>query len=130
MSSRTNRPSYHYKKPSSNNGDLRIPVTFYTSTVTEGVYGRDKSFDKAFYSLAQAYSPSFKDIEISTSKEMIAKLTLKIRDPLDSYYPKNSHFVEVHDRRLQGKKWQIIDVRPDFDNRDFLVIVIGGGRDS
>lgn len=129
MSFQSNRPNYSYKKPSSTNGELRTPVSFYTAQVEEGVYGRDKSFEKVFYSFAKAYSPSFKDIEISTSKEMVAKLTLKIRDPLDDYYPESSHFVEVHDRRLEGRKWQIIDVRPDFDNRDFLVVVIGGGRD-
>ena len=60
---------------------------------------------------------------------MKAKMTLKIRDPLSDYQPKNEHFVEVGDSRLSGEKWQIIDVRPDFDNRDFLIVVIGGGQD-
>ena len=125
----TNRPSYRYKKPEAQNGDLRTPLTFYTSKVEEGFHGRDVSHEKAFYTMGQVYSPSFKDIEIATGKSMKAKMTLKIRDPLSDYQPKNEHFVEVSDNRLNGEKWQIIDVRPDFDNRDFLIVVIGGGQD-
>ena len=129
MSYQTNRPSYRYKKPEAQNGDLRTPLTFYTSKVKEGVDGRDVSYKKAFFTMGQVYSPSFKDIEIATGKAMKAKMTLKIRDPLDDYQPDNRHFVEVEDLRLKGKKWQIIDVRPDYDNRDFLIVVIGGGQD-
>lgn len=124
-----NRPSYRYKKPEAQNGDLRTPLTFYTSKVEEGLHGRDVSHEKAFYTMGQVYSPSFKDIEIATGKSMKAKMTLKIRDPLSDYQPKNEHFVKVGDNRLSGEKWQIIDVRPDFDNRDFLIVVIGGGQD-
>lgn len=129
MSYQTNRPSYRYKKPEAQNGDLRTPLTFYTSKVEEGVDGRDVSYKKAFCTMGQVYSPSFKDIEIATGKALKAKMTLKIRDPLDDYQPDNRHFVEVEDLRLKGKKWQIIDVRPDYDNRDFLIVIIGGGRD-
>lgn len=129
MSHHTNRPSYRYKKPESQNGDLRTPITFYTSKVKEGVDGRDMSYKKAFYTMGQVYSPSFKDIEIATGKSMKAKMTLKIRDPLTDYQPENRHFVEVGDIRLVGKKWQVIDVRLDYDNRDFLIVIIGGGRD-
>ena len=118
MSYQTNRPSYRYKKPEAQNGDLRTPLTFYTSKVEEGLHGRDVSHEKAFYTMGQVYSPSFKDIEIATGKSMQAKMTLKIRDPLSDYQPKNEHFVEVGDNRLSGEKWQIIDVRPDFDNQD------------
>ena len=88
MSYQKNKPQYRYKKPEAQNGDLRTPLTFYTSKVEEGLH-----------------------------------------DPLSDYQPKNEHFVEVGDSRLSGEKWQIIDVRPDFDNRDFLIVIIGGGQD-
>ena len=124
-----NRPSFRYKKPEAQNGDLRTPLTFYTSKVEEGVDGRDVSYKKAFYTMGQVYSPSMKDIEIASGKAMRAKMTLKIRDPLADYQPENQHFVEVEDIRLTNKKWQIIDIRPDYDNRDFLIVIIGGGQD-
>lgn len=129
MSYQSNRPHYRYKKPEATNGELRTPVTFYTSKVAEGLDGRDVSHEKVFYTMGQVYSPSMKDIEIATGKAMKAKMTVKIRDPLSDYQPDNRHFVEVGDIRLKDKKWQIIDVRPDYDNRDFLIVVIGGGRD-
>lgn len=122
-------PSYRYKKPEAQNGDLRTPLTFYTSKIKKGVDGRDVSYERAFYTIGQIYSPSMKDFEIATGKTMKAKMTLKIRDPLTDYQPESRHFVEVEDIRLDGKKWQVIDVRPDFDNRDFLIVIIGGGRD-
>ena len=129
MSYQKNKPQYCYKKPEAQNGDLRTPLTFYTSKVEEGLHGRDVSHKEAFYTMGQVYSPSFKDIEIATGKSMKAKMTLKIRDPLSDYQPKNEHFVEVSDNRFSGEKWQIIDIRPDFDNRDFLIVIIGGGQD-
>ena len=103
-----NKPEFKYKKPETNTSELRTPVEFYNSKI---------------------YSPSLKDIEISTGKSMTAKMTLKIRDPLTSYQPDNKHFVQVNDHRLENKKWQIIDVRPDYDNRDYLIVVIGGSND-
>ena len=129
MSYQKNKPQYRYKKLEAQNGDLRTPLTFYTSKVEDGVDGRDVSFKKAFYTMGQVYSPSMKDIEIASGKSMRAKMTLKIRDPLADYQPENQHFVEVGDIRLANKKWQIIDIRPDYDNRDFLLVIIGGGQD-
>ena len=129
MVHQSNRPSYRYKRPEATNGDLRTPITFYTSKVSDGVDGRDISYKKSFFTMGQLYSPSMKDIEIALGKAMKAKMTIKIRDPLSDYQPENRHFVEVGDIRLEGKKWQIIDVRPDYDNRDFLLVIIGGGRD-
>ena len=129
MSYQSNRPSFRYKKPEAGNGDLRTPVTFYTSKVADGVDGRDVSYEKVFDTMGQVYGPSMKDMEISTGRSMRAKMTVRIRDPLTSYQPETRHFVAVEDRRLFGKKWQVIDVRPDYDNRDFLLVIIGGGRD-
>jgi len=75
----TNRPSYRYKKPEAQNGDLRTPLTFYTSKVEEGLHGRDVSHEKAFYTMGQVYSPSFKDIEI-VSEPLDIKSSLKEED--------------------------------------------------
>lgn len=124
------KPDFKYKKPETNTSELRTPVEFYNSKVLEGLDGRDVGFEKVFYTFAKVYSPSMKDIEISTGKSMVAKMTLRIRDPLTSYQPDVRHFVKVMDQRLQGKHWNIIDVRPDYDNRDFLIVIIGGGRDE
>ncbi|HFI0055086.1 TPA: phage head-tail adapter protein [Streptococcus suis] len=109
------------------NGNLRTPVIFYSSTVEEGLDGRDMAFEKIFSTFADVYNPSLKDLEISKSKGVKASLTLVIRDPLTAYVPKNQHFVEILDHRYAGQKWEILDIRPRFDERSFLTIVLGGG---
>ncbi|CQR24581.1 hypothetical protein BN1356_00925 [Streptococcus varani] len=108
------------------NGDLRTPVVFYSATVKEGLDGRDTYYKEVFKSFASVYHPSMKDLEISGSKGTKASFTIKIRDPLSSYIPDNSHYVEIQDLRLRGKKWSIVDIRPSFDNRQFLTISLGG----
>lgn len=110
------------------NGDLRTPVVFYSAKVEEGLHGRDVAYEQLFRTFAEAYGPSLKDVELATGKGVKASLTIKIRDPLDTYLPDNTHFVEVLDRRLQGQKLGIVDIRPAFDDRKFLVIVLGGGK--
>ncbi|WP_367986219.1 phage head-tail adapter protein [Streptococcus sp. ZY1909104] len=114
-------------KRETSNGDLRTPVVFYSATVEEGLDGRDMAFEKVFSTFAEVYNPSMKDLEISKSKGVKASLTLTIRDPLTAYVPKNQHFVEILDHRYAGQKWEILDIRPRFDERFFLTIVLGGG---
>lgn len=119
-----------YQPPKTSNADLRTPVAFFSSKVADGVDGRDVSYEQLYYTLGQVYAPSMKDMEIAIGMTMVAKMTVKIRDPLGSYEPDNRHFVEVLDQRQRGKKWQVVDIRPDYDNRDLLVVVIGGGKDD
>lgn len=108
------------------NGDLRTPVVFYSAQIEEGVDGRDVHYLKVFTTFAEVYNPSMKDLEIASGKGVKASLTIKIRDPLTAYIPDNKHFVEVQDTRLKGKKWEIIDIRPSFDERFFLIVQLGG----
>ena len=112
------------------NGELRTPVTFFSSQIEEGVDGRDVSFEKVYYTFAKIYGPSSKDLELATGTNKIAKFTLKIRDPLTAYNPQNDHFVEIHDSRNRGIKYDVINIRPDYDDRVFLTVVIGGGNNG
>lgn len=114
-----------FKKNRTTNGSLRTPVVFFSTKIEDGLDGRDVKFEKKFSCFAQIYNPSMKDIEISQNKSMKASLTLKIRDPQTDYFVDNRHVVEVSDKRVAGRKWDIIDFRPDFENNDFIVIVVG-----
>lgn len=124
------RPRFSYKAPRVSNGELRTPITFYSARVKEGLDGRDVSYERLYHTMGQVYAPSIKDMDIASGRSRQAKMTVKIRDPLASYQPDTRHFVAVEDGREKGKKWQVIDIRPDYDNRDFLVVVIGGGKDD
>ncbi|EFV98128.1 hypothetical protein HMPREF9171_0371 [Streptococcus agalactiae ATCC 13813] len=109
-----------------NNGDLRTPVIFYSSTTDDELDGRDMKLKKLFTTLAEVYNPSIKDIEKVTEKGVKAQYTIKFRDPLSGYIPQNDHLVEIIDSRLPNKKIGILDIRPDFVDRDFIVVVLGG----
>lgn len=52
--------------------------------------------------------------------------TLKIRDPMTGYQPKNDDKVIIDDSRYVNKVWNIIDIQPDFHDRTFLKIILGG----
>ena len=81
---------------------------------------REKVANKLFTCFAEVYNPSIKDIEISRDKSVKASLTIKIRDPQSDYYVDNKHQVKVFDNRTKNRTWDIIDIRPDFENRDFI----------
>lgn len=108
------------------NGDLRTPVVFFGAGIAAGLDGRDVVADKLFETFAEVYNPSLKDMEVASGHGVRASLTLKIRDPLTAYQPDNRHFVQILDQRFAGRQWEIVDVRPDFHQRDFLVLILGG----
>lgn len=124
MTTRDNKPRYRYSMPSATNGDLKTPVVFGALVTQKGLDRRGEGFKELFKTFAQIYSPSFKDIEIGKDSSTKAEITLKIRDPLTTYYPDNRHVVQIEDHRYGDKTWQVVNVRPDFDNRDFLVVVL------
>ncbi|MCT0052420.1 phage head-tail adapter protein, partial [Lactococcus lactis] len=103
-----------------NNGTMRTKVTF------QGV-GLDTSFDGRggdpivlFKTYADLYSPSNKDLTILGNQNVKNGATIKIRDPLTSYQPKNDDKVIIDDPRYSGQVWGIVDIQPDFHDRTFL----------
>lgn len=109
-----------------NNGTMRTLVTF------QGV-GLDTSFDgrggdpiERFKTYADVYSPSNKDLTILGSQNVANGVTIKIRDPLTGYQPKNDDKVIINDPRYSGKEWNIVDIQQDFRDRTFLKIILGG----
>lgn len=114
------------RKKQTTNGDLRTPVVFFNAQIDEGLDGRDTHFEEVYMTFAEVYDPSTKDIQIADTINAKANFTLKMRDPLSAYVPSNQHFVEIKDTRYPHKKWSILDIRPSFDERTFLTIVLGG----
>lgn len=112
-------------KQKTSNGDLKTPVIFYSATSDDTLDGRDIKFEQLYKALAEVYNPSSKDIAIATDKGVKAQYTIKMRDPLSAYIPKNDHLVDISDYRISAKKLGIVDIRPDFVQRDFVVIVVG-----
>jgi hypothetical protein len=119
-----------YKPPTTTNGDLRIPITFFSKVPTDGFGPGSIKQNELFSTFAEIYNPSMKDLEIMKATETKEALTLRIRDPLQSYQPTNKHFVRIDDFRYPSKEWNIIDIRPDFVDQRFIVILLRGDVDA
>ncbi|NQJ68514.1 hypothetical protein HO543_01380 [Streptococcus suis] len=65
-------------------------------------------------------------LESIKSKAIKAYATLKIRDPLTDFQPFNSDTVVINDVRYEDKTWEVIDVQPNFYNRNYLTIYLVG----
>lgn len=124
------KPNYSYKKPELTNGDLVTPVRFYSSRVKPGLDGRDTINEEVYFSFAKVSPPSMKDIELATNVKMTARTTIRIRDPLDAYQPSTKDLVVIEDNREKGRFWKIVAIRPDYDDRNVLVVVIGGPQNE
>lgn len=127
---RNQKPNYNYKKPELTNGDLVTPVRFYTSKIKPGLDGRGTINEEVYFAFAKVSPPSMKDIELATNVKMTARTTIRIRDPLDAYQPSTKDLVVIEDNREKGRFWKIVAIRPDYDDRNVLVVVIGGPQDG
>lgn len=108
------------------NGTLCTPVTFYEVGTDNSLDGRNKAQKAIFNTYADVYNPSNKDVTIMNNNSVHNAVTIRIRDPLTGYQPDSKHFVELKDERYSGKFWEIVDIRPDFNDRSFLTLLLGG----
>ncbi len=110
------------------NGKLRTPITFYIGEVRKGLDARDIVTTAKYKTFAECYAPSSKDIEILKNSSVSPKrsLTIKIREPMEDYRPDNKHRVKIQDDRYQDIFWDIVDIRPDFAQKDFITILLKG----
>lgn len=119
----------NYKKPTTSTGDLKTLVDFFY-TVPSGPEPTDSQGETLFTCLAQVYGSSMKDNSILETHGMKAGVTLKIRDTRGEFDPDNSMSVMIYDRRYLKDNgipiiWNVVDVRPDFENDDYVVVVLG-----
>lgn len=109
-----------------NNGTMRTLVTFKRVELDTSFDGRGGELVEQFKTYADVYSPSNKDLNILGNQNVKNGATIKIRDPLTTYQPKNDDKVIIDDPRYAGQIWGIIDIQPDFHDRTFLKIILGG----
>ncbi|WP_115357856.1 phage head-tail adapter protein [Enterococcus mundtii] len=110
-----------YKRPDIVAGDLNTPVTFFEFKPSDGPEPGDEKRKELYYCTALVYNPSMKDRNILGSKEGV---TIKIRDPQQSYIASNKHKVEIEDYRYKGKTWEIVDVSLDLEDNSFVKLVL------
>lgn len=117
------------KSETTHNGTLNTLVRFSQMTVDdEDFYATEKVAKEVFKTMAEVYNPSQKDIVIMQSKGIKSAITLKMRDPLGEYIPKNADTVIIEDKHFADKRWNIADIRPDLKDNRYLVILLDGGE--
>lgn len=112
-----------YKKPTVRSGDLNTPVTFYTVGSDDFIPGQ-QAITKVFKAYAQVYGPSQKDRQIMDSNDVKEGVTIKIRNTQGEFVPNHTQRVYIDDYHYVDQLWDVIDVRPDFQNDKFDVIVL------
>ena len=114
-----------YKRRKVNSGDLRTPVTFYEQTPNDDGEPGNMPTVAVFDAWAQVYGASEKDRTYLSTNDKSEAVTIKIRDPGAEFVPRaDTQTVSIDDYRYQNKDWNIKNVRPDFENNEFIVIVL------
>lgn len=115
-----------YVQKKTGSGELRTPVSFYAYAPSTGPEPTEEEFEKLFECFCEVYSASSKDLEIITSKSVTAKtaVTIRIRDSFGEFYPSTEGYAELHDYRYNSMRFNIVDVRPDLVEQDFITVLL------
>lgn len=116
---------FSYKAPETNAGALRTPVTFYENAPSSGHAPGPREKKVLYDCFAEVYNPSMKDIQVMAVSGTKEAVTIRIRDTKGEYTPTNKHFVSVQDYRYIDKVFDVLDVRPDLQNNNFVTILLG-----
>lgn len=114
-----------YKPPKTGAGELKTPVSFYEKENSGPDPNSSEGLAKLYKCTAEIYSPSMKDREVMKVNGVKQGVTIIIRDPLQSYIPRNNHLVQIEDFRYEDITWEIVEIRPDIQNNQFITILLG-----
>ncbi len=106
-------------------GDFRIPVTFYGASEIDSPEPNATGQAELFSGLCFPYAPSSKDYTALSSAGIKRGVTIVIPDTRGEFVPDNSMTAVVDDYRYRGVEWNVIEVRPDFDNDRYITVVMG-----
>lgn len=113
-----------FKNNSTHNGTLRTLVTFKHPSLSDDVFESIQLQDEGYTCWAEISDAEQRDYNLLRETNSQETLTLKIRDPLSTFQPKNSDVVIVNDQRHNNELWNVINIKPDFYNRKFLTVTL------
>lgn len=115
-----------YVPKKTGSGELRTPVSFYAYKPNVGPEPGEIEREKLFDCFCEVYSASSKDFEIIASKNTTVKtaVTIRIRDSFGEFYPSTEGYAELHDYRYNSMRFNIVDVRPDLVEQDFITVLL------
>lgn len=108
-----------------NFGDFRIPVTFFGPSDLDSPEPNITGTTEVFSALCFAYAPSAKDYTLLNSAGIKNGVTIVMPDTRGEFIPDVSMTAIINDYRYRNVEWNVIEVRPDFDNDRFITVVMG-----
>lgn len=108
-----------------NFGDLRIPITFFEENDIDTPEPNAQGQKEAFSALCFPYAPSIKDHEVLNANSIKQGVTIVMPDTRGQFIPTTAMTAVISDYRYQGIEWNVVEVRPDFENDRFVTVVLG-----
>ena len=108
-----------------NSGDLRTPVSFYEVSPKEGPEAGEEVSRILYECFAEIVNVWRSDMEQAKANNTLEDITVKIRDPYETFTPDNKQYIGVNHRNYFGKEYQIKSVQPDTQNIGFILVIAG-----
>lgn len=116
---------YKYKVPRVNTGELRTRISFYEFAPNDGPLPGEKEKVVVYETWGKVDSVWSKDVEIAKANGTLSDLTITIRDPRGSFSLSNKHYVQIQSPEYESLRYNIKQVQPDLQNRDFIKVISG-----
>lgn len=112
-----------YERPRISSGDLRTLVRFFEYQPSLGPEPGEEQkaiLHECFARIDEVWS---RDLEQAKANNTLSDLTITIRDTHGEFVPSNKHRVEIDLLPYKGHHYNIKDVQPDAQNRDFIKVI-------
>lgn len=116
---------FEYRPPRIHSGELRTRVTFFEFAPNDGPIPGEKKEKILYETWAKVDEVWTKDIELAKANGTLSDLTIHIRDTHGEYTPTNKHYIKIHAPEYEDLNYNIKQVMPDLQYRDFIKIVAG-----
>ncbi|MGE6370643.1 phage head completion protein [Planococcus kocurii] len=116
---------FEHKPRRVNSGDLRTPVTFYKLEPNDGPEAGEEVTVELYSCYAEVTAVWRKDLEQAKANGTLEDVTLKIRNPYESYQADNKDSLRIGHPQYAGKEYSIKSVQPDPQDSGFVIIVAG-----
>ena len=114
-----------YRAPRVQNGDLRTRIIFFTPVSEEGPMPGVDRYEMVYETWAKIDSVWMRDLELAKASGTASDLTITIRDAGHVFIPTNKHIIQIEDPLYAERVYNVKEVQPDMQARDFLRIVAG-----
>lgn len=102
--------------------DLNTRITFYEYEENDGPEPGEKEKKELYKCWGKVQDVTMKDLERSRMNETKLDVTVTIREPWKRYRPTNKHYIEIHAPEFEDEHYNIVEVVPDLQNRQFVKI--------